>query len=72
MNNSPIVDGRIVNDPTFAIRLLNFLKDCKVCDQASEEEKDYLIMVAKQLLQHQINTVSAVSEIDYLDRLGLL
>lgn len=62
-----IVDNRLVSDETFALRLLSFVEQTEVCDPCSEEERDYLIGVAKLLLQHQIFTVKGADEINYLD-----
>ena len=63
---NPIIDSRIVNDKTFAIRLLNFIKNVQVNDFISEEEQQYLIYVTEKLLQYQIETVKDDEEIDYL------
>ena len=57
---------------TFAIRFRNFIKDIQVNDACSEEEKEYLLDVADQLLKYQIQTASDKKEIDYLKRLNLL
>ena len=70
--NNPIKNNRIVSSKTFAIRLKNFIKDVKINDPASEEEKDYLLMVADQLLNYQILTATDEEELNYLKRLGLL
>lgn len=69
---SPIKDNRIVSNKTFALRFRNFIKDVQVNDVASEEEKEYLLNVANQLLKYQIQTVTDESEINYLKRLNLL
>ena len=73
--NNPIKDNRLVSDKTFAIRFRNFIKDIQVCDPASDEEKEYLLNVANQLLKYQIQTAiqTAIdeSEINYLKRLNL-
>jgi hypothetical protein len=69
---SPIKDNRIVSNETFAIRFRNFIKDVQVNDPASDEEKEYLLNVANQLLKYQIQTVTKDTEIDYLKRLNLL
>ena len=69
---SPIKDNRIVSNETFAIRFRNFIKDVHVNDPASDEEKEYLLNVANQLLKYQIQTVTKDSEINYLKRLNLL
>ena len=62
----PIIDGRIVSDKTFAIRFLNFLDGVQVNDLCGEEELEYLLGVAGELLEWQINTVSSEEEISYL------
>ena len=64
--NNPIIDNRIVNDTTFALRLKNFIQSVDACDQPSEEEKDYLLMVADSLLRFQIGTASDSKELAYL------
>lgn len=66
-----IIDNRIVNDTTFALRFKNFIQNVNVCDQPSEEEKDYLLMVAKRLLKYQTETATDEEEVNYLKRLGL-
>lgn len=68
---SPIKDNRIVSDKTFAIRFRDFIKDVQVHDPASDEEKEYLLNIANQLLKYQIQTVTDESEINYLKRLNL-
>lgn len=68
---NPIIDNRIVNDTTFAVRLKLFMDSVAVCDCASEEEKDYLLMVAKRLLKYQTETSTDEEEVNYLKRLGL-
>ena len=69
---SPIKDNRIVSNETFAVRFRNFIKDVQVNDPASDDEKEYLLNVANQLLKYQIQTAIDKSEIDYLKRLNLL
>lgn len=69
--DNPIKDNRIVNDTTFALRFKNFIERVNVCDQPSEEEKDYLLMVAKRLLKYQTETSTDEEEVSYLKRLGL-
>ena len=69
--DNPIIDNRIVNDTTFALRFKNFIERVNVCDQPSEEEKDYLLMVAKMLLKYQTETATDEEEVNYLKRLGL-
>jgi hypothetical protein len=63
---NPIVNNRIVSDRTFAIRLLNFIRDVDVNDPASDEEKCYLLNIAQSLLDYQIKTAEDESEIFYL------
>ena len=68
---NPIKDNRIVSSKTFAIRLRNFISNVKVNDPCSEEEKEYLLRVAENLLYYQIQTVTDEEEINYLKRLNL-
>ena len=63
---NPIKDNRIVDDKTFALRLKNFIENVNVCDQPSEEEKDYLLMVADRLLRFQVGTATDSNELAYL------
>ena len=63
---NPIIDNRIVNDTTFALRLKNFIEKVNVCDQPSEEEKEYLLMVADSLLRFQVGTATDSNELAYL------
>ena len=70
--SNPIKDNRIVSDRTFAIRLKTFIEGTVVNDAISEEEKEYLLNIANQLLQYQIQTATDKEEIDYLKRLNLL
>ena len=69
---SPIKDNRIVSNKTFAVRFRNFIKDVQVNDACSEEEKEYLLDVANQLLKYQIQTATDEEEVAYLKRLNLL
>ena len=69
---NPIKDNRIVNDKTFAIRLFNFIKDVQVNDAASDDEKCFLLNVAKSLLDYQIKTVTDESELKYLKNNDLI
>lgn len=71
MIENPIKNGRIVSSKTFAIRLKNFISDVEVNDPCSEEEKDYLLRVAEDLLHYQIKTATDEEEINYLKRLHL-
>lgn len=68
---NPIIDNRIVNDTTFALRLKNFILNVEACDYPGEEEKDYLLIVAGKLLKYQVETSTKEEEVDYLKRLGL-
>jgi hypothetical protein len=62
-----IKDNRIVSDRTFATRFVNFLKEIQVNDPISEEELEYLRMVADKLLIHQVNTCVEQDELKYLN-----
>lgn len=66
---NPIKNNRIVSNETFAIRFRDFIRNVQVHDCCSEEEKEYLLMVAQQLLDYQIETAIEQSELDYLDRI---
>ena len=68
---NPIKDNRIVNSKTFAIRLRDFISNVEVNDPCSEEEKEYLLHVAEDLLYYQIKTATDEEEINYLKRLNL-
>lgn len=63
--DNPIKDNRIVSDTTFALRLKNFIEKVNVCDQPSEEEKEYLLKVAEKLIAYQIQTVRTKEELEY-------
>ena len=67
--NNPIKNNRIVNDQTFAIRFRNFIRNTSVSDAISEEEKEYLLMVAGNLLHYQIETATDESELKYLENI---
>lgn len=69
---NPIKNNRIVIDKTFAIRFKNFISDVNVNDACSFDEKEYLLSVANQLLEYQIETATDESEINYLKNLNLL
>ena len=51
------------------IRFRNFIRDTDVCDAISEEEKEYLLMVAGNLLHYQIETATDESELKYLENI---
>lgn len=63
---NPIIDNRIVNDTTFAIRLKSFIDKVDVCDCMGEEEKEYLQQVAVKLIKYQVETATDENEVDYL------
>ncbi len=67
--SNTLLDGRIVNDMTFATRLKSFLSDIQTSDPASQEEADYLNRVADKLLIIQIQTASDKNERAYLARI---
>ena len=73
---NPIRNGRIVNDITFAVRFKQFLKWIPKNWWMSQchyfEEYEYMMMVAEELLEHQINTVTDENEIKYFENLNLL
>lgn len=66
MEKNPFVNNRIVRDTTFALRFKNFIESTTVNDPSSEEEKDYLLSVAKELLHYQVVTLTDPSEKKYL------
>ena len=67
--NNPIIDNRIVNDITFAVRLKSFLKTVNVYDQPSEEELSYLLKVAGKLISYQMDTATDEKELQYFSRI---
>ena len=66
---NPIIDNRIVSNQTFAIRFRDFIKITNVNDAISEEEKEYLLRVAEDLLHYQIETATDESELRYLENI---
>lgn len=64
--DNPIIDNRIVNDHTFALRLKNFISKVEVNDLPGEEEKEYLLHIADKLIRYQKFTVMTKSEQNYL------
>lgn len=68
---NPIIDNRIVNDKTFAVRLYNFLRQVEVNDLASDEEQNYLLGVATKLLEYQVKTVTSKEEKQYFNNLNI-
>lgn len=69
--SNPIIDNRIVSDKTFAIRLYNFLNTTQANDMAGEEEKEYLLGVARRLIAHQKATINTAAESDYFRMIGI-
>lgn len=67
---NPIIDNRIVQDKTFAGRLLSFAQDVQCADACSQDEKDSMISYAKQLLHFQIQTATDQDELNYLERVN--
>lgn len=63
---NPIIDNRIVNDHTFALRLRNFISKVEVNDLPGEEEKEYLLRVADRLIKYQKLSVMTKGEREYL------
>ena len=68
---NPIKDNRLVCDTTFATRFLSFVKDIKVNDACSHEEKDSMVTYANRLLKYQCRTATDAEEINYLKRVGV-
>lgn len=66
--NSPIIDNRLINDYTFALRLKLFLEGTEVHDLPGKEEKEYLLNVANKLIDWQKLTVLNNTEKEYLKR----
>lgn len=66
--NNPIVNNRIVSDYTFALRLLSFIENVEVNDLPGEEEKEYLMSIANNLIRWQKMTACTKTEIEYLKR----
>lgn len=64
---NPIIDNRIINDKTFALRLVSFINSTIANDCASIEEKRYLLDIAKNLLKYQIVTAKEQSELSYIN-----
>ena len=60
-----------VIDKTFAARLYLFLQKVEVSDLAGDEEKEYLMGVARKLIAHQKATAQTSVETEYFRRLGL-
>jgi len=73
---NPIIDNRIVDSKTFAVRFKQFLdwipKEFYMSGPHILEEYEYMQIVADQLLKYQIQTATSKEEIDYLKRLELI
>ena len=65
---NPIKDNRIVNDKTFALRLLSFALETNCADACSEDEKESMVSYSTSLLKYQIETATDQYELDYLER----
>lgn len=65
--HNPIIDNRIVSDITFALRLKSFISNTKVNDPMSEEEQEYLLKVAEDLIKYQVSTCKDDAELKYLE-----
>lgn len=57
----------IITDQTFALRLLDFVSNVQVCDLISEEEKNYLLLMGKNILKQQVKTASGLAEEQYIE-----
>lgn len=72
---NPIVDNRIVEDTTFAVRFNQFLewipKDWWMSQPHYYEEFEYMSIVAERLLKYQITTIENEDEIKYFKNLGI-
>ena len=73
---NPIVDNRIVDSKTFAVRFKQFLewipKEFYMSGPHILEEYEYMQIIADDLLKYQIQTAIDKEEINYLKRLNLL
>jgi hypothetical protein len=73
---NPIVDNRIVDSKTFAVRFKQFLewipKEWWMSQPHYYEEYEYMQIIANHLLKYQIQTATDEEEINYLKRLELL
>jgi hypothetical protein len=57
----------IITNQTFALRLLDFVSNVQVCDLISEEEKNYLLLMGKNILEQQVKTASGLAEEQYIE-----
>lgn len=73
---NPIKDNRLISSETFAVRLKQFLEwipEKWITSQLHYiEEYNYMLQIANQLLNYQIQTADNEEEINYLKRLKLL
>lgn len=73
---NPIVDNRIVDSKTFAIRFKQFLtwipENWWMSQPHYYEEYEYMMDVANQLLKYQIQTATDENEIEYLKGIKLI
>ena len=69
---NPIIDNRIINDKTLAVRFRSFLDGVQVNDMMSEEELDYLKYVADKLVKYQLATVETDEEKAYFENLKMM
>lgn len=73
---NPIKDNRIISSKTFAVRFKQFLEwipEKWITSQLHYiEEYNYMLQMANQLLNYQIQTAKDQEEIEYLKRIDLL
>ena len=73
---NPIVDNRIVDSQTFAVRFKQFLewipKEFYMSGPHILEEYEYMQIVADNLLKYQIQTATDENEIKYLKGIKLI
>lgn len=67
---NPIINNRIINDYTFAVRLKRFINNVEVNSAIEYEEKEYLYNIASNLLIYQIDSSSLATykEKEYLSQ----
>jgi hypothetical protein len=63
---NPIINNRIVNDITFAVRLKKFVSDILCSTQSGKEEQNYILSVANKLIHYQVATLKDPEEKKYL------
>lgn len=73
---NPIIDNRIIDSKTFAVRFKQFLdwipKEFYMSGPHILEEYEYMQIIADHLLKYQIQTATSEEEKNYLKRLKLL